>query len=148
MGNFYNSFTCDMKTCTYTEVKKIFDFLYTGPSQYRERGDSYREQRNDSYRERGAPRGGSARGAPRGHSQAPRGRQPNRPHNEPLKFEGEFDFESANAQFDKEEIERELKQKLTISKYLIWEDLFVSAPIQVFVKCLKNNFSQKCLNQL
>lgn len=86
-----------------------------GPSQYRERGDSYREQRNDSYRERGAPRGGSARGAPRGHSQAPRGRQPNRPHNEPLKFEGEFDFESANAQFDKEEIERELKQKLTIS---------------------------------
>jgi protein LSM14 len=31
-----------------------------------------------------------------------------------LKFEGEFDFETANAQFDKEQIEKELKEKLTI----------------------------------
>jgi hypothetical protein len=30
------------------------------------------------------------------------------------RFEEEFDFESANAQFDKEEIERELKEKLVI----------------------------------
>lgn len=60
-------------------------------------------------------RGGSARGgirgAPRG--QSARGRGSGRPH-EPIKFEGEFDFESSNAQFDKEEIERELKQKLTL----------------------------------
>ena len=34
----------------------------------------------------------------------------------PLKFDGEFDFEEANAQFDKDEIERELKEKLTIGK--------------------------------
>ena len=34
-----------------------------------------------------------------------------------LRFEGEFDFESSNAQFDKEQIEKELKEKLTISKF-------------------------------
>lgn len=33
-----------------------------------------------------------------------------------LKFESEFDFESANAQFDKENIEKELKEKLTLGK--------------------------------
>lgn len=54
----------------------------------------------------GGPRGGSARGsAPRGRG----GRQ-----GESLKFEEEFDFETANAQFDKDEIERELKEKLVI----------------------------------
>ena len=31
-----------------------------------------------------------------------------------LKFDGEFDFEQSNAQFDKEQIEKELKEKLTI----------------------------------
>lgn len=31
-----------------------------------------------------------------------------------LKFEGEFDFESSNAQFDKELIEKEIKEKLTL----------------------------------
>ncbi|XP_052060197.1 protein LSM14 homolog A-like isoform X4 [Mytilus californianus] len=55
---------------------------------------------------RGGPRGGSARGG------APRGRGGR--HGDPLKFEEEFDFETANAQFDKEEIERELKEKLVI----------------------------------
>ena len=30
----------------------------------------------------------------------------------PVKFEGEFDFESSNAKFNKEEIEEELQQKL------------------------------------
>lgn len=63
---------------------------------------------------RGSQRGGnrpqSARGRP----------QSNRQNESPLKFEAEFDFESSNAQFDKEEIEKELKQKLTITscKYL------------------------------
>ena len=33
----------------------------------------------------------------------------------PLKFEGDFDFESSNAKFDKDEIEKELK-KLTIGE--------------------------------
>ncbi|XP_069113012.1 LOW QUALITY PROTEIN: protein LSM14 homolog B-like [Argopecten irradians] len=63
------------------------------------------------------PRGVGPRG-PRGGSRPPRGGgrpQSGRPTESPLKFEGEFDFESSNAQFDKEEIERELKQKLTIS---------------------------------
>jgi protein LSM14 len=55
------------------------------------------------------------RGGPRGGSAGPRGRGPsNRPQREPLKFEGEFDFESSNAQFDKEQIEKELKEKLTL----------------------------------
>ena len=39
-------------------------------------------------------------------------------HGEALKFDEEFDFESANAQFDKEEIERELKEKLVIGLIL------------------------------
>lgn len=34
-----------------------------------------------------------------------------------LHFDGEFDFESSNAQFDKEQIEKELKEKLIIGKY-------------------------------
>ncbi|GFO20709.1 lsm14-like protein a [Plakobranchus ocellatus] len=50
----------------------------------------------------GHPRGGP-RGAPRGHG--PRGGRSA----EPLKFDTEFDFESSNAQFAKNEIEKELK---------------------------------------
>ena len=61
---------------------------------------------------RGAPRGGPRGGPPP--RQNTRGRNSWRQSAEPLKFESEFDFESANAQFDKEEIEKELKQKLTI----------------------------------
>ncbi|KAL4234341.1 Protein LSM14 A [Mactra antiquata] len=61
---------------------------------------------------RGGSARGNQRGAPRG--QSARGRGSGRAH-EPIKFEGEFDFESSNAQFDKEEIERELKQKLTLT---------------------------------
>ncbi len=67
-----------------------------GSGQYRERGH------------RGGPRGGSrGRGGPGG----------NRP-KEPLKFEEDFDFESSNAKFDKENIIEDLK-KLNISKYMI-----------------------------
>jgi len=67
---------------------------------------------------RGSMRGGMPRGGlmPRGDF----GNRPVRsappPH---LKFDGEFDFESANAQFNKEEIEQELKEKLTVSKYIV-----------------------------
>ena len=65
-------------------------------------------------------RGGGMRGGmPRG-GFIPRGDVGNRPlRSAPppeLKFDGEFDFESANAQFNKEQIEQELKEKLTISK--------------------------------
>ncbi|XP_076470907.1 protein LSM14 homolog B-like isoform X2 [Babylonia areolata] len=63
---------------------------------------------------RGAPRGAPRTGGPPPRqNMRSRGswRQSSAP---PLKFEGEFDFESSNAQFDKEEIEKELKQKLTI----------------------------------
>lgn len=69
-------------------------------------GSSSANYRGNSARgtPRGAPRGQSARGRGAGHTR------------EPIKFEGEFDFESSNAQFDKEEIERELKQKLTIGE--------------------------------
>lgn len=34
-----------------------------------------------------------------------------------LHFDVEFDFESSNAKFDKEQIEKELKEKLTIGKH-------------------------------
>ena len=65
---------------------------------------------------RGGMRGGMPRGGP-----AARGDVWNRPvRSAPpppqLKFDGEFDFESANAQFNKDEIEQELKEKLTVSK--------------------------------
>ena len=50
--------------------------------------------------------------ASRGNS-APRGRGGQR--REPLKFDDDYDFETANAQFSKEEIEKELK-KLNISE--------------------------------
>lgn len=65
-----------------------------------------------------APRGGQ-QGGQRGGSaqrQSARGRGSRRQNAESLKFEDDFDFESSNAQFDKDEIEKELKQKLTISK--------------------------------
>lgn len=54
--------------------------------------------------QRGGPGGGGGGGG--------RGRGNLR---QPLKFEGDFDFESSNAKFDKDEIEKELK-KLTISE--------------------------------
>ncbi|KAL8608349.1 hypothetical protein ACOMHN_002582 [Nucella lapillus] len=73
-------------------------------------------------RGRGGGRGGGhqmrgMRGGPRGgppQRQNSRGRGSWRQTSEPIKFDSEFDFETANAQFDKEEIEKELKQKLTI----------------------------------
>ncbi|KAF6029652.1 LSM14A [Bugula neritina] len=37
-----------------------------------------------------------------------------------LKFDGEFDFETSNQQFNKEDIEKELKEKLTISTTPGW----------------------------
>lgn len=49
------------------------------------------------------PLRGGLRGAPRGHGQ--RGGRSS----EPLKFDTDFDFETSNAQFDKEDIEKELK---------------------------------------
>lgn len=58
--------------------------------------------------------GGGVRGssAPRGNG-TPRGRGgPNR--REPLKFDGDYDFEEANAQFHKDDIEKEFK-KLNVS---------------------------------
>lgn len=38
-----------------------------------------------------------------------------------MKFEKDFDFESANAQFNKEEIDREFQNKLKI-KGAVWEN--------------------------
>ena len=55
-------------------------------------------------------RGSAAPGGTRGRGGRPPG------DNSQLRFENEFDFETSNAQFDKEQIEKELKEKLTISK--------------------------------
>lgn len=51
----------------------------------------------------GPPRGGHRGIAPRG--QGVRGGRSS----EPLKFDTDFDFETSNAQFDKDDIEKELK---------------------------------------
>lgn len=59
-------------------------------------------------RGRGSGGGGGGGGGPRG-----RGRFNGR-RDGPMKFEKDFDFESANAQFNKEEIDREFQSKLKI----------------------------------
>lgn len=74
---------------------------------------------------RGAPRGGP-RGGGSARGGAPRGRGGRQ--GESLKFEEEFDFESANAQFDKEEIERELKEKLVIGM-----NLSITASLDIYI---------------
>lgn len=55
--------------------------------------------------------GGNRRTRGRRGSSSARGSKP-RTGGDPVKFEGEFDFESSNAKFNKEEIEEELQQKL------------------------------------
>lgn len=61
-------------------------------------GSSYRGGRRDYYR--GPPRGGG---------------RSNQPNSGPsFRYDSEFDFESANARFNKEVLEEEFKQKLTL----------------------------------
>ncbi|KAL9974404.1 hypothetical protein ACROYT_G011430 [Oculina patagonica] len=55
--------------------------------------------------------GGNRRTQGRRGGSSTRGSKP-RTGGDPVKFEGEFDFESSNAKFNKEEIEEELQQKL------------------------------------
>lgn len=55
--------------------------------------------------------GGNRRTQGRRGNSSTRGSKP-KPGGGPVKFEGEFDFESSNAKFNKEEIEEELQQKL------------------------------------
>lgn len=62
-------------------------------------------------RGRGGSTGGGGAGG--GGNQRGRGRF-NMRRDGPMKFEKDFDFESANAQFNKEEIDRELQSKLKI----------------------------------
>ncbi len=47
----------------------------------------------------------------------------------PMKFEKDFDFESANAQFNKEEIDREFQNKLKI-KGTVWENYYYATSAQ------------------
>ena len=56
-------------------------------------------------------KGGNRRTQGRRGNSSTRGSKP-KPGGGPVKFEGEFDFESSNAKFNKEEIEEELQQKL------------------------------------
>lgn len=66
-------------------------------------------------RQRSRPPRGYYRGNSWGNSRGGGRMSHNRePRSGSLKFESEFDFESANAQFDKENIEKELKEKLTL----------------------------------
>lgn len=62
-------------------------------------------------------------GPPRGYMGGGRGsfaRGAGRPGS--LKFDSEFDFESSNAQFDKLQIEKELKEKLNIGMCFYFND--------------------------
>ena len=93
---------------------------------------------------RGSMRGGMPRGGfvPRGDV----GNRPVRPPPPPqLKFEGEFDFETANAQFNKEQIEQELKEKLTVSEWInrLFHSVFSERELKVIVRpsvCLSVTF--------
>jgi len=85
--------------------------------QYQQHRGTERQNSGGSHRGGGVGRGrGGYRGAPRGTAVrgGPRGRGRGGPNNR-LKFDSEFDFETSNQQFNKEDIERELKEKLTIS---------------------------------
>ena len=65
------------------------------------------------------PRGGrGGRGASRGNRGAPSNRGGGKDQT-PLKFENDFDFESENAKFNREQIEKEFKEKLSISEYSV-----------------------------
>ncbi|XP_074644209.1 protein LSM14 homolog B-like isoform X2 [Tubulanus polymorphus] len=59
-----------------------------------------------SYRGQGPPQRRPRRGGPPGFG---------RPKSEPLRFDDDFDFESSNAQFDKEQLDKELKEKCNIT---------------------------------
>ncbi|KAI8504465.1 Protein LSM14 A [Branchiostoma belcheri] len=64
-------------------------------------------------RGRGGPRGGGGPRPQSGPNQNRPGSQ-NRPR-EPIKFDTDFDFESANAQFDKDALSKEMEEKLKIT---------------------------------
>ncbi|KAF6023989.1 LSM14A [Bugula neritina] len=66
------------------------------------------------YGESRGSRGRGSRGSARGYRGGGRGRGRGGRGGQ-LKFDGEFDFETSNQQFNKEDIEKELKEKLTIS---------------------------------
>lgn len=55
------------------------------------------------------------RGGPRGGQRGGSRRYPNRNQRDQLQFEGDFDFEESNAQFNKDDIAKELKDQLKIS---------------------------------
>ncbi|XP_078609387.1 protein LSM14 homolog B-like isoform X4 [Branchiostoma floridae x Branchiostoma japonicum] len=82
------------------------------------------QQNNQNQNQRGAPQRGRTRGrgGPRGGGPRPQsGPNQNRPGSqnrprEPIKFDTDFDFESANAQFDKDALSKEMEEKLKISK--------------------------------
>ncbi|XP_035678739.1 protein LSM14 homolog B-like isoform X1 [Branchiostoma floridae] len=110
-------------------------FPHQQPTQHAEQRQQHfpgasatvRENR-EPFRAPGAPQGAPQRGRTRGRG-GPRGGGPrpqsgpnqnrpgsqNRPR-EPIKFDTDFDFESANAQFDKDALSKEMEEKLKISK--------------------------------
>ncbi|XP_078609388.1 protein LSM14 homolog B-like isoform X5 [Branchiostoma floridae x Branchiostoma japonicum] len=81
------------------------------------------QQNNQNQNQRGAPQRGRTRGrgGPRGGGPRPQsGPNQNRPGSqnrprEPIKFDTDFDFESANAQFDKDALSKEMEEKLKIT---------------------------------
>ncbi|XP_019629409.1 PREDICTED: protein LSM14 homolog B-like isoform X2 [Branchiostoma belcheri] len=65
-------------------------------------------------RGRGGPRGGGGGPRPQSGPNQNRPGSQNRPR-EPIKFDTDFDFESANAQFDKDALSKEMEEKLKIT---------------------------------
>ncbi|XP_008410121.1 LSM14A mRNA processing body assembly factor a isoform X2 [Poecilia reticulata] len=90
------------------------DNLRGSDVQSRAEGDKARgEGREPSKRSTGGGGGGTANRRGRGGGHHGRGRF-NVRRDGPMKFEKDFDFESANAQFNKEEIEKEFQSKLKL----------------------------------
>ena len=92
------------------------------------------------------PRGGrGGRGSARGGRGAPSTRGGGK--ETPLKFENDFDFESENAKFNKEQIEKEFKEKLSISEYMAcwWEQLAegIANTIHTHIDAIYKQFPHK-----
>ncbi|CAK8688025.1 protein LSM14 homolog B-B-like isoform X1 [Clavelina lepadiformis] len=113
----------------------VHNFHYSDHDSRRGRG-GYRQHSGYDNRGRNGEQGNRGRGQRRNYyrgqydhqSQSYRGQRTQRggrrytPRNDPLRFDGDFDFEGSNAQFNKEDIAKELMEKLKITSNVAKEE--------------------------